>query len=126
MLKIFSFIKFPNPILFNTVLPKQAKMIIPIPQIYNKDMKVHIRTPMVNKIFFNKVMVKEEVVIMVQSVLESLFYFQELMPKLMTSKPFCVPQHFSLSCSHYCSFVTQFTKLNNITIREDVLWEIIL
>jgi len=83
MLKMFSFIKFHNPILFNTVLLKQHKMIILIPQVRNKDMKDNIKIMMVNKIFFNKVMDKEEVAIMVQNVLESLFYYQESMHKLM-------------------------------------------
>lgn len=83
MLKMFSFIKFHNPILSNIVLLKQHKMIIPIPQVRNKDMKDHIKIMMVKKILFNKVTDKEEVAIMVQNVLESLFYYQESMLKLM-------------------------------------------
>ena len=83
MLKMFSFIKFHNPILSNTVLLKQHKIIILIPQVRNKDMKDHIKIMMVNQIFFNKVTDKEEVAIMVQNVLESLFYYQESMLKLM-------------------------------------------
>jgi len=95
MLKICSFIKFHNPILFNTDLPKLDKIFIPRQQVQSKDMMDHTKTLMVNKTCFNKVTDKEEVVIMVQNVQESLFYSPELMPKLMTLKLYYVPQHFS-------------------------------
>lgn len=67
---------------------------------------------------------KQEV-IMLQDALESLFYFQELMPKLTILKLFFVFQHFSSLCSHCYLFVILFTKHSNITIKEDAHWVII-
>lgn len=83
-----------------------------------------IQTLMISKTYFKKVMDKQEV-IMLQDALESLFYFQELMPKLTILKLFFVFQHFSSLCSHCYLFVILFTKHSNITIKEDAHWVII-
>lgn len=93
-------------------------------QLQRKDTKDNIKTTIINKIFFNRAIAKEEVDIIHQNVLEFLFYFPELMPKSMILKQFYVPPHFSLLCLLYCSFVTPFIKLNNIMMKGDAHWEI--